>query len=47
MNTTEALASPTLTHVCVVKELRPDAGSVGVTAIDKQPVDGPDRKSVV
>lgn len=43
MNTTEALASPTLTHVCVVKELRPDAGSVGVTAIDKQPVDGPVR----
>lgn len=27
--------------VCVVRQLRPDAGSVGVTAIDKGPVDGP------
>ena len=27
--------------VCVVSELRDDAGKVGVTAIDKRPVDGP------
>ncbi|QCR53942.1 MOSC domain-containing protein [Brachybacterium sp. SGAir0954] len=27
--------------VCVVGALRPDAGSVGTTAIDKRPVDGP------
>lgn len=27
--------------VCVVSQLRPDAGTVGVTAIDKRPVDGP------
>jgi MOSC domain-containing protein YiiM len=26
---------------CVVSQLRPDAGNVGVTAIDKQPVDRP------
>jgi MOSC domain-containing protein YiiM len=26
---------------CVVAQLRPDAGTVGTTAIDKQPVDGP------
>jgi MOSC domain-containing protein YiiM len=26
---------------CVVAELHPDAGTVGTTAIDKQPVDGP------
>jgi MOSC domain-containing protein YiiM len=31
----------TLLAACVVKALRPDAGSDGVTAIDKQPVDGP------
>lgn len=29
--------------VCVVHALRPDPGSVGVTAIDKRPVDGPVR----
>lgn len=27
--------------VCVVHALRPDSGPVGVTAIDKRPVDGP------
>lgn len=30
----------TLDAVCVVAELRPDAGTVGVTAIDKRPVAG-------
>ena len=30
-----------LTAVCIVAELRPDAGTVGVTAIDKRPVAGP------
>lgn len=30
-----------LHSVCVVHALHPDAGSVGVTAIDKRPVDGP------
>ena len=30
-----------LVAACVVHELRPDAGSVGVTAIDKRPVSGP------
>ena len=34
---------PTLLAACVVKELRPDAGYFGVTAIDKGPVDGPTR----
>jgi MOSC domain-containing protein YiiM len=34
---------PHLVAVCVVRELRPDAGSVGVTAIDKVPVEGPVR----
>jgi len=34
---------PTLLAACVVRQLRPDAGTVGVTAIDKQPVDGPVR----
>ncbi|RPF28787.1 MOSC domain-containing protein [Georgenia muralis] len=29
-----------VTHVCRVARLHPDAGSVGVTAIDKQPLDG-------
>lgn len=33
----------TLLAVCVVRALRPDAGTVGVTAIDKVPVDGPVR----
>ncbi|HKT55219.1 MAG TPA: MOSC domain-containing protein [Microbacterium sp.] len=32
-----------LLAVCAVRELHPDAGSVGVTAIDKAPVDGPVR----
>lgn len=31
---------PRLLAVCVVHSLRPDAGSVGVTAIDKRPVAG-------
>jgi MOSC domain-containing protein YiiM len=31
---------PTLLAACVVSSLRPDAGSIGVTAIDKRPVDG-------
>lgn len=30
-----------LQSVCVVHALHPDAGGVGVTAIDKRPVDGP------
>jgi len=30
-----------LTAVCAVHQLLPDAGTVGVTAIDKRPVDGP------
>lgn len=34
---------PRLVAVCVVRQLRPDAGSVGVTAIDKGAVDGPVR----
>jgi MOSC domain-containing protein YiiM len=33
----------TLLAACVVAELRKDPGSVGVTAIDKRPVDGPVR----
>lgn len=32
-----------ITAVCVVRELRPDASAVGVTAIDKHPVEGPVR----
>nr|WP_188679572.1 MOSC domain-containing protein [Subtercola lobariae] len=32
---------PELLATCVVHALLPDAGSVGVTAIDKRPVDGP------
>lgn len=32
-----------VTHVCRVAELHPDGGSVGVTAIDKRPTDGPVR----
>lgn len=31
---------PRLVAVCAVRQLRPDAGAVGVTAIDKGPVDG-------
>lgn len=34
---------PSVLAVCVVTALRPDAGTVGVTAIDKRPVDGPVR----
>jgi MOSC domain-containing protein YiiM len=34
---------PRLVAVCAVRQLRPDAGSVGVTAIDKGPLDGPVR----
>ena len=32
---------PILTALCRVDRLQPDAGSVGVTAIDKRPADGP------
>ncbi|NMO04849.1 MOSC domain-containing protein [Gordonia sp. TBRC 11910] len=32
---------PELTAICVVRTLHPDSGQVGVTAIDKVPVDGP------
>lgn len=32
---------PSVIAACVVAGLRPDAGTVGVTAIDKRPVDGP------
>ncbi|RWR17137.1 MOSC domain-containing protein [Microbacterium enclense] len=31
---------PSLLAVCAVHALRPDSGSVGVTAIDKRPLDG-------
>jgi len=34
---------PSVLAVCVVSALRPDGGSVGVTAIDKRPVEGPVR----
>ena len=34
---------PRLLAVCAVRRLRPDAGAVGVTAIDKGPVDAPVR----
>src|SRR6185437_12835962 len=34
---------PRLVAVCAVRRLRADAGAVGVTAIDKIPVDGPVR----
>lgn len=34
---------PSLLAACVVDALRPDPGAVGVTAIDKRPVDGPVR----
>lgn len=34
---------PHLVAVCAVRQLHPDAGSVGVTAIDKGAVDGPVR----
>lgn len=32
---------PSVVAVCVVSSLRADAGAVGVTAIDKRPVEGP------
>jgi MOSC domain-containing protein YiiM len=32
---------PSVLAACVVAELRHDAGTVGITAIDKRPVDGP------
>lgn len=32
-----------LLAVCAVRQLRPDSGSIGVTAIDKAPVTGPVR----
>jgi MOSC domain-containing protein YiiM len=34
---------PHLLAVCAVRELHPDAGTVGVTAIDKRAVEGPVR----
>lgn len=34
---------PTVTAVCRVDRLLPDSGTIGVTAIDKRPVDGPIR----
>lgn len=34
---------PSLLAVCVVHQLRPDAGYIGVTAIDKRAVSGPVR----
>jgi MOSC domain-containing protein YiiM len=34
---------PLVTAVCRVDRLRPDTGIIGVTAIDKRPVDGPVR----
>ncbi len=33
----------TVDAVCVVHQLTPDPGSVGTTAIDKRPVEGPVR----
>lgn len=32
---------PTLLAACVVAALRPDAGTIGITAIDKRPIEGP------
>jgi MOSC domain-containing protein YiiM len=32
---------PSLLAACVVSTLRPDSGTIGVTAIDKRPVEGP------
>ena len=34
---------PRLVAVCAVHQLRPDAGSLGVTAIDKRAIEGPVR----
>ncbi|WP_123518956.1 MOSC domain-containing protein [Frigoribacterium sp. PhB24] len=34
-------ATAVVTAVCRVSSLRPDSGTIGVTAIDKRPVDGP------
>ncbi|HEX3732971.1 MAG TPA: MOSC domain-containing protein [Mycobacteriales bacterium] len=33
--------TPAVAAVCVVHEIKPDAGRVGKMAIDKRPVDGP------
>lgn len=38
---TVPVATGTLEAVCVVHALKPDAGPVGTTAIDKRPIDGP------
>jgi len=35
------MSTPTVTAVCRVSALLPDPGTIGVTAIDKRPVDGP------
>ena len=37
------MSAATVLAVCVVHQLRPDAGPVGTTAIDKRPVPGPVR----
>jgi MOSC domain-containing protein YiiM len=37
------MKTPRVTAVCRVHQLLPDSGTVGVTAIDKQPVEGPVR----
>ncbi|MGL3199121.1 MOSC domain-containing protein, partial [Curtobacterium flaccumfaciens] len=34
---------PLVTAVCRVERLLPDSGTIGVTAIDKRPVEGPVR----
>lgn len=34
------MSSGTLLAVCRVHQLRPDSGTVGITAIDKRPVEG-------
>lgn len=34
---------PLVTAVCRVEQLLPDSGTIGITAIDKRPVDGPVR----
>jgi MOSC domain-containing protein YiiM len=37
------MKTPSIVAVCRVQQLLPDSGAVGVTAIDKRPVDGPVR----
>ncbi|WP_411733697.1 MOSC domain-containing protein [Paeniglutamicibacter sp.] len=37
----EPVARGRLDAVCIVHALKPDAGAVGTTAIDKRPIDGP------